>query len=45
MFQRHSELVYRASFFISPKKQRKVESQVKQKNPMWASTSFWLPPS
>lgn len=41
MFQRHSELVYRASFFIfRPKKQRKVESQVKQNNPMWASTSI-----
>lgn len=39
MFQRHSELVYRASFLFSPKKSRKVESQVKQKNPMWASTS------
>lgn len=40
MFQRYSEHMYRASFFISPKKQRKVESQVKQKNPMWTSTSI-----
>ena len=27
-------------FLFSPKKYRKVESQVKQKNPMWVSTSF-----